>query len=433
MKSVFWASVVSLALLWPLGASPAGRSSPIDPDGARGEPIVVGERNLQAVLDTAPDHARVLCDPNHRYVLSAPLRITRPLTLSGLNARLPERLGRTSLLIVEAEGVTVRDFTLEGNASSVSQLDRAALLVVQSSRFVIENGTLLSSSKDGINVTPSRRGGTFRSGLIRNIVGRGNVRDLISIQGLGEQGREVGDLLVENIQAFDSERRGAVEVSDGSTNVTVRKVYAERCVYGVDVQDHSQPGQVNRNVVIDGLTVRNCETALRMANRDLGHTDLVVRNVVGDRFRPSERRQALQVRNTRNVLIDGVSLKGCVTEPAVLIQNCDNVAVRNMTITTTPGAHRTVVLEDLHDARVDGLTFQGEDAAPGLVYRVASGEAFEHLQVHNVTARGGRPAGILLENTSQGGSLDHYIITGNFATVVDRIKGPHSVIRDNLP
>jgi hypothetical protein len=67
------------------------------------------------------------------------------------------------------------------------------------------------------------------------------------------------------------------------------------------------------------------------------------------------------------------------------------------------------------------------------VYRVASDEAFENLQVHNVTARGLRPAGILLENTSKGGSLDYYILSDNLATVVDRIQGPHSVIRNNLP
>jgi hypothetical protein len=294
---------------------------------------------------------------------------------------------------------------------------------------------VLDSAKDGINVIPSRRSGRFRSGVIRDIVGRGNVRDLISIQGLGEKGREVGDLLVENVQAFDSRRRGAVEVSDGSVNVTVRKVYAEACVYGVDVQDHKQPGQVNRNVVIDGVTVRDCETAVRMANSDQGHTDLTIRNVVGERFRPSEKRQAFQVRNTRNVVIDGVSLKGCVTDPAVLIQNCDNVTLRNMTITTPRGAHRTVVLEDLQDARVDGLTFQGDVPGdePGLVYRVASDEAFENLQVHNVTARGLRPAGVLLENTSKSGSLDYYILTDNLARILDRIEGPHSVIRNNLP
>jgi hypothetical protein len=93
------------------------------------------------------------------------------------------------------------------------------------------------------------------------------------------------------------------------------------------------------------------------------------------------------------------------------------------------------MLEDLQNARVDGLTFRGDvpGEGPGRVYRVASDEAFEDLQVHNVTARVLRPAGILLENTNQGGSLDYDIVSGNLAAVVDRINGRHSVIRDNLP
>src|SRR5262245_58028618 len=69
-------------------------------------------RDLQQVIDAAPSNAVVHCDANQTLTLSTPVTIRKPLTLVGLHARLPEKLGETPLVIVEAKGVAVTDFEL---------------------------------------------------------------------------------------------------------------------------------------------------------------------------------------------------------------------------------------------------------------------------------------------------------------------------------
>src|SRR5204863_6134339 len=68
-------------------------------------------------------------------------------------------------------------------------------------------------------------------------------------------------------------------VSDGTDNITVRKVYAESSVYAIDVQDHKQPDQVNRNVVIEDIFALRCKHAIRTANSRQGHSNLTVRDI----------------------------------------------------------------------------------------------------------------------------------------------------------
>ncbi len=102
------------------------------------------------MIDAAPSNSVVQCDPNQPLVLSAPVTIRKPLTLLGLNARLPDKLGSTPLLVVEAGGVTVADFALTGNADSVPQSERAPLLIIHAGEFRVERGRMVNSSKDGI-------------------------------------------------------------------------------------------------------------------------------------------------------------------------------------------------------------------------------------------------------------------------------------------
>ena len=79
---------------------------------------------------------------------------------------------------------------------------------------------------------------------------------------------------------------GAVEASDGSEFITIRDVYAEGCRYGVDIQDHNRPGQINRHIIVDGLHVRNSYMAVRTRNHDFGHDGLTIRNVTGSDWPP---------------------------------------------------------------------------------------------------------------------------------------------------
>jgi hypothetical protein len=114
------------------------------------EIIPVKARELPQVIDAAPPHAVIMCDRNQTLVLSTPITIRKPLTLVGLNARLPEKLGKTSLVLVETSGVSVTDFVLTGNADTVPQKDRAPLLVIHAGDFRVERGQFINSSKDGV-------------------------------------------------------------------------------------------------------------------------------------------------------------------------------------------------------------------------------------------------------------------------------------------
>ena len=55
--------------------------------------IYAGEKNLQEVIDSAPPFSTIICDPNKQLQISIPVVINKPLTLSGLNAGLPDKLG----------------------------------------------------------------------------------------------------------------------------------------------------------------------------------------------------------------------------------------------------------------------------------------------------------------------------------------------------
>jgi hypothetical protein len=51
-------------------------------------------------------------------VQAATVRIVKPLTLAGINARMKPGVGKIPMLLVAAESVRIRDFLLEGNADS---------------------------------------------------------------------------------------------------------------------------------------------------------------------------------------------------------------------------------------------------------------------------------------------------------------------------
>ena len=101
--------------------------------------VYVRDGDLQGALDRAPAYATVVADRAATIEIASTVRITKPLTLVGLNARMKPGVGKMPMLLVAAEGVRIRDFLLEGNADSVPQDKRAPLIEVRRGRFVIEN------------------------------------------------------------------------------------------------------------------------------------------------------------------------------------------------------------------------------------------------------------------------------------------------------
>jgi len=403
---------------------------------SRAKVIYVDATELQQAVDTAPPHSILMADRNLSVEISKTILIDRPLTLIGLNARLKPGLGGTSILEIVAEDVHIRDFNLEGNGDSVTQAERAPLIVVRRSRFVIENGETNNSAKDGVMITPDPEFGDIEHGVVRNLTGHDTIRDIVSIGGAGDRSLFVRHLVVENIRAYNSRLRGPVEVSDGSEHITVRDVYAESCLYGVDVQDHGREGMINRHIVIEGVQVRNCKMAIRTANNDFGHDGLTIRNVTIIDWQENES-PPIDVKNTKNLVIDNVQIQGAVKGPAIRIRNCDNLTIRNVTVAdsgTEPGGKDCAVqVEDSDRALIDNVVIVGERQPEiGVFYRVRADERFGGLRIHNVMAENVLGTGIVVENLSQSGSLDSYLITGNMATVEVKLTGRKGLVEGNL-
>jgi hypothetical protein len=412
----------------------AALASADDVSGSSGHPrtIHVDGADIQSALDSAAPHSVVIFDRNRQVTLAAPVKVRKPLSIRGLNARLPEKLSRTPLVVIQSEGVTVSDFELHGNGDTVPQEERAPLLVLQAGGFTVERGLFTNSSKDGILIDGGALAGAdLTGGVVRDIVGRIIRRDLVSVGGSGSEGHRIRNILIDNARCYNSQFRGTVEVSDGSENITVRKVYAEDCIYAIDVQDHGNPDQINRNVVIEDVYARKSRHAIRTASRPLGHTNLVIRNVVAEQCIAP-----LEIKNIDNVTLHGVTILDHTSpNPPVSVLNCDGLSIRDLTIKNVDSHAVALAIENCSDVLVDNVTLRGKinNLSASVSYRITTDEAFSGLRITNVVAPRTESAIILLERKGTLGTLSDYVISGNIAQVVDRIGGPRSVIANNTP
>jgi hypothetical protein len=384
--------------------------------------------DLQQVIDNAPHHSTVICNRNRQLVLSVPIIISKPLTLKGINAALPENLGNTPLIEVKSEGVTITDFVLRGNAATVSQDDRAALLTVFFGDFRIERGRVENSSKEGIEVDQQEFPNPIDGGVIRDIVGRGCVRDVISLGGPAGPEPHIQNILVENIRGYNSSKRGTVEVSDGCVNVTVRKIFTEDCFYAIDIQDHNKQ-EINRNVLIDDVYALRCTHAVRTANHLNGHSNLTLMNITAEQCK-----KTFYVSNTENVTIQNVKIVGYTGEgPAISVTNCNGLTVRDITLIDCTSREAGLLVENCSDVIIDGVMLKNtESLSSAVAYRISENRAFSNLSITNVHAKNTGDAGIVLEKGSRSTSFSDYIISGNITMVADRIGGTNGLIINNI-
>lgn len=397
---------------------------------AASETIHQGKRDLQEVINAAPDYATVACDPSVPQTISTPIVISKPLTLQGLNARLPAGLGDTALLKVESEHVTLLDLYLYGNADSVHQDDRAPLVEIRKSNFRVERCTFENASKDGLMISPLAGSDDISGGVARDIVGRGVIRDVVSMSGDGQGGSKVRNILVENIRGYNSELRGVVEVSDGTDNITVRKVYAENCAYGIDIQDHGEKVEINRNIVISDLFAKNCKYAIRNANHPFGHANITISDVTA-----IECERSLELKNTDMLTLTNVRIIDQTGDgDALLVNNCDGVTLRDIRIAGGAAQGAGLKILNCSDIQVDGLSIVGGTSTlkNGIKYLITDNDAFANLQISHVFAPNVQGAGISLENTSESGSLSDYIVSDTIGGLEDLIAGPRRVLHDNL-
>lgn len=383
--------------------------------------------NLQQVIDTALPYSIVVCDPNQQIRISNPVLITKPLTLRGLNARLPEQLGNTHILEVQSEDVTITDFVLRGNGDTVTQKVRAPLLIIHASNFRVERALFENSSKDGVMVVPIQN--DIVGGVIRDIVGRDVVRDVISLSGkVGNPNLKVKNVLIENIRGYNSSLRGVVEVSNGTDQITVHKVYAENCIYAIDLQDHNKQ-EINHNIIINDVYALNCRHAIRTANQPFGHANVTIMNITAEQCR-----QPLQVSNTDHVMIRDIRIIDNTEQDALMkIKNCNGLTIRDVIIMNGTSDVAGILVENSENVIINGISLLGEtdNISSGMRFRISENSVFSNLRIQNVSAKNVREAGIILEST-QNGELINYIISGNIARVSDRIQGINGLVINNI-
>jgi hypothetical protein len=326
---------------------------------------------LQELLDRVPAGARIVCVQKQPLVVTQSLRITKPVTLRGLKASLPPKLGKMPMLIVDAEGVTLSDIEMHGNHDSVDQVDRAPMIQLKRGGFLVEDCKFFDGSKDGLMITPDDGAGDLVGGVIRKIEGHRMGRDLISIGG-GNNGQRVRNVTVEDVRLYRGYLRGAVEVSDGSDNIVVRRIYAEDAVYALDVQDHASlaresieqgkqhPCAPNTNILIEDVEAVNCTHILRTANRPIGHSDLTLRN-----FTARNCRIPLRISNTTRVRIENLRIINdpAANTPRILLQNCDNVVFSNVTIVGLKPGVSIFQNTESRSVKVEALTRDGKAEA----------------------------------------------------------------------
>jgi len=318
--------------------------------------IAVGNREAREAIDQAPSHSVVLFDRNKAVELDEPLVIDKPLTLLGLHARLPAGRDPFPLVVVNVEGVRIADFELHGNSDWPNwvQDGRYSLLVVYAGDFTIERGLLTQASQHGILVRSAVLNKPIRGGVIRDVEVRDIGRDGVSLEG--RPNGSISHVLVDNVRAYRSRLRGAVEACDGADNITLRNIYAEDCVYAVDVMhDHGGPAEVMHNHLVDNVHAVRCKRAVRTSNHDLGHAGLTIRNVTAEQCE-----LPVDIRNVTGVLLDGVRVFGHAQDgPLVKISSSQGVLVRSvMLLSGTQGepgiqvAHcRNIEVEDVLDSR----------------------------------------------------------------------------------
>ena len=368
--------------------------------------------NLQQLIDDAPAHSRLVFDPEEEYIISEGILIDKPLFIEGLTAKLADSAG-VVLLSVHSRDVVLRNLHLTGNAGTVTQEDRTPLIHVSRGGFIIEDSEFYNSSKDGIEVS-NLDADPIVGGVIRNIVGSGNMRDLVSING--ENDGHINHLLVENIRCYNSELRGAVEVSDGTMNTTVRKIYAENSIYALDVQDHGYEGAINQTVVAEGIIAVNCRHAIRTANSPVGHSRHIFKNITADNCE-----QPLRISNIDGVHLEDVHIREHSGEnPAVRVTNCDNVTMENIIISKSQSTGSGLLLQNSDHVFINHLHLSGGNNDHGIMHSLTDGEVYESLMIVNSIISGTSKCGILLR-TENNSNLENYQLSNNVAEVEDQL------------
>jgi hypothetical protein len=239
----------------------------------------------------------------------------------------------------------------------VSQKERAPLIHVRKGRFTLERCVFYDATKDGVMVTPERSDSDIVGVIIRHIKAYRMGRDAVSIAGGDRgQGMRIRNVLVEDVRLERGYLRGAVEVSDGSDKVVVRRVYAENAKYAIEQHDHGQKPP-NTNVLIEDVTAVNCYAAMLGGDNKRGHKNLTLRRITATNCKVPVR-----IVHIDNVLIEDLTITNQTKADSSQIRftDCQGVRLRNVKIKGLASGVEPVATKDCSDVTVEKLTLIDE-------------------------------------------------------------------------
>jgi len=374
------------------------------------------QRLIQEKINAATEYSELIFNSLDTFLITSTIIISKPLRIKGLNAELAENLGKVPLMEITAPHFTCTDFTLTGNAATVSQQERAPLMSILAGDFLIERGKLFHSSKEGISIEAGEN--DLVGGVVRDIYGYGNMRDLVSING-GYQAKKVRNVLVDNIRCVQGKLRGAVEVSNGTDNITVRKVYAEDCAYAVDVQDHENKDQVNQNILIEDVYALRCRFGVRTANIPNGHNNLTLRDITTDSCH-----LPIQASNTVNVNIENLRAINHIGEQVIKIENCDLVNIREVTIEKETMSIDGILISDCNYVDVEAIVLKAiaKQLNNLIHYQLKDTKRCSGLFISKVISASDIKNGILLSSNEKGSSLKDVIINNILVEIKNSVN-----------
>ncbi|WP_144059017.1 hypothetical protein [Rhodopirellula sp. SWK7] len=322
-----------------------------------GEVIKVIDGDLNSALQKAATGDTVQCDPSFQIFTGREFVIDKSISLVGLNAKLKDGVGKTEILLVTADNVHLADIQVTGNIGTITEKQRTSLIKFEAEGFVVERVVGKDCLKDVICIQGSK-GKSIKGGLVQDVSGTNIGRDVVSIAGRYVLYKTlVSDVTVRRVKCFGSVNRGAVEVSDGTRNITVDDVYAEDSQYGVDIQTH-KVGETNENITISNVVVKNCDHAIRMATKANSNKNLVFKNIRGTDWR--EESIPVQVNNATGVVLQDVEISGSLAGGVVMeVTEGKNVTADSFTHNSKPVGEDQIRFNDyVSDVVLAGKAFR---------------------------------------------------------------------------
>ena len=172
-----------------------------------------------------------------------------------------------------------------------------------------------------------------------------------------------------------------------------------------------------------------CINAIRTRNHRNGHSNLTITNITAEKCK-----KTFFVSNTDFVYIQNVKIIGYGGEgPAISVTNCNALTIQDINLIDCTSGNEGLLVKNCDDVIINGVRLlNSNNLSSGVTFRLSSGNNYWNLIIRNVCASKVQDAGIILEKTDPKISLKNYIISNNFSTIEDNIKGNKAMITDNL-